>query len=193
MVGDSGCWGVFFSTSCFGMLERLLSLLHPGVLRAGLGTGISLGRWCFHGPTSRSATGGSFVFTLGLKSRIYWLSLTCNLGAQIIYYESHEQRLPPLLPPPPGDGRWPSRNPRDLLANLHTGPPDGCVSGTQKRNVALWLLGRGGILLWLWQQANRRWLISLPASLVQHAFFSLLRDVPPFRGKKKTNDTPHFI
>lgn len=86
----------------------------------------------------------------------------------------------PSSPPLPGDGRWPTRNLDDLLAkSTSLGPHDVCLSGTQKRNVTPWLLGRGGILLWLWQQANRCWLWSLPASLVQHAFFFLLRDVPP--------------
>lgn len=114
-----------------------------GLIKKGPGTGLPLDHWCFLSPTSLSATGGALVFPPGLKFRIYWLYLICN---QIICFESYEQ-----APHPPAWGwKMTFKEPDDLLAKpTSPGPHARCISGTQKRNAALWLLGRGGILLWL--------------------------------------------
>lgn len=101
------------------------------------------GHGCYCSPTFLSATGGFLVFSPALK-----FCLLAFSNMQEIHFESHKHWSPSY--PTSWGWKMTIKEPGDLLTKAtNPGPHDGCISGTQKRNVALWLLGRGGILLWL--------------------------------------------
>ena len=125
------------------------------------------------------------------NSHIYWLYLTCSLGAQIVYFESHEQR-PPISPlPPPGVGKWPSKE---------LGWPPGQSDQTR---APWWVHPRDTKEECGTRASRQRWHFALAVTTGKPALASLAASEPcatclflfaerhaTFQGKKKLTSAP---
>lgn len=114
-----------------------------GFVKTGSGDRNTTGSLAFLQPSLTCSNWGLSCVHPSPQILFSGLYLTCSN----IFRESQAS-----VPPHPTSWGWQvtCKERGDFLAKpTNPGPHDGCISGTQKRNVALWLLGRGGILLWL--------------------------------------------